>query len=238
MNATYDVEEWANGTTRGRQVFNFNYRMLGSELKGWKLVKVVTMQEGGEATARVYLWQSKSDPAREMVRISITERHHWRLAQESLREHLMNCMRPDIPKGTKKLAQLGDVIFVSREPQTDIAAAMSFSTGNMCVTVSSVGESNVDVATIATTLERALSAPPAKGELEKGKVGVQAPRVATVKANEAYVLIKNLQEAVPRGGRLKIIVPDGELSRKGDALVYVSPQGGEKPLGIFAVSGD
>jgi hypothetical protein len=173
-----------------------------------------------------------------MVRVGITERHHWRLAQESLHQHLMHCMRPDIPRGTKKLAQLGDVIFVSRESHTDVAAAISFTRGNVCVSVSSVGEKNVDVSGIAARLDGALSEPPAKREVEKGQVRALTPKMASVKANEAYVLIKNLQKAAPRGGWLKIIVPDGELSRKGDALIYVSAQGGRKQVGTFAVSGN
>lgn len=238
MNTHYNVEEWAAETTRGRQVFNYNYRMLGTEVRGWKLAKVVTMQESRDATERVYLWQSKSESKREMIRVDITERHNWRLAQESLREHLNHCMRPDIPRGTKKLTLVGDVNFVGREPQTDIAAAISFVRGNVCVSVSSVGERNVDVSKIATTLDRALSVPPAKREVEKGKVRVLTPKVATVKANETYVLIKDLREATPRGGWLKIIVPDGELSRKGDALIYVSTQSGEKQVGTFAVPGN
>lgn len=238
MNTRYNVEEWAAGTTRGRQVFNYNYRLLGTEVKGWRLLKVVTLQEGHDVTEKAYIWQSKSDPEHEMIRVNITERHNWRFAQESLHEYLMQCMRPDIPRGTKELALVGDVNFVGREAQTDIAAAVSFVRGNVCVSVSSVGERNVDVSKIATNLDQTLSAPPTKREVEKGKVQVQAPRVVTVEAEEAYVLIENLQEAAPSGGWLRVIVPDGELSRKGDALIYVSAQGGEKQVGIFAVSGN
>ena len=236
MDTRYNIKEWAAGTTRGRQVFNYNYRMLGAEIKGWKLAKVVTMQESPEVTERVYLWQSKSEPESETVRISVTERHNWRLAQESLHQHLLECMRPDIPRGTKKLAQLGDVVFVGREPQTDIPGAISFTRGNVFVSVSSVGERTSDVSAIAAGLDGALSEPPAKRELEKGKLQLLSPKAATVKANEAHVLIENLREAAPGGEWLKIIVPDGELSRKGDALIYVSPQGGEKHVSAFAIS--
>jgi hypothetical protein len=60
--------------------------------------------------------------------------------------------------------------------------------------------------------------------------------MVTVRAGEAYTLIENLQETAPRRGWLKIIVPDGELNRKGETLIYVSAQEGEKQVGTFAVS--
>ena len=234
MNTHYNAEEWAAETTVGRQVFNYNYRMLGREVQGWKLAKVVTMQESPDATERAYLWQSKSDPDREMVRVSITERHNWRSAQESLREQLDYSMRPAIPRGTKTLAQVGDVNYVGREAQTEIAAAISFTRGNVCVSVSSVGERNVDVSAIARTVDRALSAPPARREVEKGRVRA-APKVAAVEAEEAHVLVDNLGQAAPGGGWLKVIVPDGELRREGNTLIYASAQGGEKQVDVFIV---
>lgn len=237
MCAKYDIEDWASGTTLGRRVFNYRYSLPTSEFRGWTLLKVVTMQESQDVTEKVYIWQRAIDPGHQ-VRISITERHTWQLAQQSLHEQLINSMRPDIPKGTKKLAELGDVVFVGREPQTDIAGAISFTRGNVCVSVSSVGEKNVDVSDIATHLDHTLSEPPTERDVEKGKVRALTPRAVAIKANEAYTLIEDLQEAASRGEWLKIIVPDGELSRKGNALIYVSAQGGEKHVGTFAVSRD
>ncbi len=237
MNTKYDKNEWAAGTTLGRQVFNYAYRLTGAEFKGWKLLKTVTMQEGRDLTERVYIWQSNSDPKHEMVRVSITERHDWRLAQESLHQYLMECMRPDIPRGTKKLAPLGDVNFVGREPQTDIAGAITFTRGNVCVSISSAGEKGVDVSEMAAMLDRALSEPPAKAEAGKRRARAGIPESVDVMARKPFVLIEKLPEAVPRGGWMKIIVPDGELHRKGDALIYVSPDGGKKRVSAFAASG-
>jgi hypothetical protein len=237
MEPQNDNREWATETTRGRLVFNYNIRMLGAEFKGWELMKTVTMQEDKDVTEKVYLWQNKSNPGREMVRVDITERHDWRLAQESLREHLKHCMRPDIARGTKNLASVGDVNFAGREPQTDITAAVSFTRGNVSVTVSSVGEKTVDVSEMAAIVDRALSEAPTKAEQDKGLVKARAPKTVAVESDKAQVLIENLQKASPRGAWLKIIAPDGELSRKGDALIYVSPEGGKKPIGIYAVRG-
>jgi len=234
MSTEYDKDEWAAGTTRGRQVFNFGYRLTGSEFKGWKLLKTVLMQDGRDLIEKVYLWASGSDPKHEMLRVSITERYYWKLAQETLHQYLMECMRPDIPKGAKNLAQLGDVNYVTREPRTNIAGAIVFTRGNVCVSVSNAGEKNVDVSEMAAVLERALSQPSAKAG--KRQVRVRIPEWVDVTARKPVVLVERLPEAVPRRGWLKIIVPDGELRRKGDALIYVSPEGGKKRVSAFAAS--
>ena len=234
MNTKYDKDEWAAATTQGRQVFNFGYRLTGREFKGWKLLKNVRMQERRDLTENVYIWESSSDPKHEMIRVSITECHNWKLAQESLHQTLMECMRPDIPKGTKKLAQVGDVNYVAREAHTDIAAAIRFTRGNVSVDVSSTGDKNVDVSEMAVVLDHALSEAPAKKGAAKRQPRVRVPRSVDVAARKSVVLVENLPEAVPRGVWLKIFVPDGELRRKGDALVYVSPTSGKKTVRAFA----
>jgi len=82
-----------------------------------------------------------------------------------------------------------------------------------------------------------LSEPPLRREVEKGKARAIRPRVATVKADEAVVLIANLEKAAPRGEWLKIIVPDGEIASKDNTLTYVSEQGGKKAVEAYAISG-
>ncbi len=238
MDTPYDVEEWAAGTTLGRHVFNYRYRQSGRGLKGWKLLKTVTLQEDPEVTQHAYLWQSTSDPEHEMVRVDVTERDHWRLAQKSLLDHLTASMRPDIPRGTRNAARIGDVVFVGREARTDVAAAVLFTRGNVCVSVASAGEKNVDVSEIALRVDLMLSEPPVKRELESGKARAQTPRAVTVKPNQAYVLIKDVRRAAPKGKWLKVIAPDGEVSKRDGALIYVSEQGGRKQVRTFAVSVD
>lgn len=233
MNGKYDQEEWATTTTRGRQVFNYGYVLTGSELRGWKLLKTVSMQEGRDFSEKAYIWEDRGDP-KAMVRVSITERHSWKLAQESLHRHLIECMRADIPKGA---GELGDVNYTAREPQTDTAGAISFTRGNVCVAISSVGEKNMDVSEIAAALDRALSEPPAEAEAGRRPLRARVPKSVDVSAGKSVVLVEKLSEAVPRGGWLKVIVPDGELHRKGDALMYVSPQGGKKSVSAFAAKG-
>jgi hypothetical protein len=233
MGGQYDVQEWAAATTRGRHVFNHNYRLLGGEFRGWELLKVVAMKTGQVPDEKVYLWSSKGDPGRDMVRVGIVERSVWRLAQERLRDELANSMRPDIPRGTGTSAKLGDVSFVSRDPQSDVPAAISFTRGNVCVLVNSVGERNVDVSELATRLDRLLNEPPAEAKVEKWRVRVRLPKAVVAKAEEAHVLIKNLEAAARRGEWLKIIAPDGELTRRDNALIYVSPKGGKRRINIF-----
>ena len=142
-------------------------------------------------------------------------------------------MRPDIPRGAGALAKLGDINFVSRDPQADVPAAISFVRGNVCVLVNSVGESSVDVSEFASGLDHLLSKPPPKAKVEKWQVRVRAPKSVAVKARKARVLIKNLKTASSRGEWLKIIAPDGELSMKDNALIYISPHDGKKRIGIF-----
>jgi hypothetical protein len=236
MNSRYNVEEWAAGTTKGRQIFNYNFRMFGRELRGWEMHKIVTMQKNREATEKAYIWLGQKDREGEMDNISVTEVNYWRLAQKRLHDKLSNCMRPDIPRGTGKLTTLGDVNFVGRDLQSDIPAAIFFARGNLCISVSSIGEKDVDVSEIATTLDRALSEPPTKVQLKKEQVQRRTPEEATVKADEAFILIENLREVTPPTGWLQIVAPDGELRRKGNALIYVSSRGGKKSIRTYVLS--
>jgi len=59
-----------------------------------------------------------------------------------------------------------------------------------------------------------------------------------VHAREPYSLIRNLKKLATRKMWLKIIVPDGELKRKGEDLIYISPTEGKKRINIFATNRD
>lgn len=223
------AKAWADEATHN--VFNHNFHLLGREFRGWELIKVVAMKTERVPDENVYLLESKSNPGRYLVRVGIAECPNWRLALERLREELANSMRPDIPRATGTLVGLGDVAFVSRDPQSDIPAAISFTRGNVCVFVYSVGSSNSDVSEIAKRLDGLLSKPPPKAEVNR--VRVRVPKAVTVKAAKAHILIKDLRAAAPRGQWFKIIAPDGEVTRKGNVLLYVSPQSGKRPISIF-----
>ena len=59
MDADYDLKAWDEETTLGRRVFNYNYRMLGYEVKAWAMFKAVPMQKAKGITEVAYLWQSQ-----------------------------------------------------------------------------------------------------------------------------------------------------------------------------------
>jgi hypothetical protein len=236
MNAsTYDVTEWARQTTLGRRVFNYNYRMQGHELRGWELVKQTTMQEGPQVTERIYLWQRKGSGGRELIRIGVQELHDWRLALQQLKTQLDHSMRPEIPRGEGR-TQIGDVSLAADAPKSRAVAAVSFARGNLCVVVASVGTKDVDVAGVAQQLDAAFTELPAKKSLKDPAQSLKRKAVAA-KANANTPLIERLSEAAPGAGWLKVIAPDGELSRDGDSLVYRTPEGGRKQIAIFTVRG-
>ena len=79
-------------------------------------------------------------------------------------------MRTDIPRVTGKLAKLGDVVFVGRDPVTDIPAAITFTRGNVRVSVASVGGRNIDVLEIAAKMDHFLSDTPTKAAIENVRV--------------------------------------------------------------------
>jgi hypothetical protein len=231
----YDLKDWAARTTRGRQIFNFRYRMRDRDVRGWRLLKNVLMPPAQRATETIYLWKRDDQDDRALVRISIAELDDWRSAQRRLQETLGNCMRPAIPHGTGKLALIGDVNVVARDPQSDAPAALLFTRGNICVSVNSVGEVNIDVSKIASGIDRALAEPPSGAAQQKQRSVVKAPKSVTARAKKRVSLIKALSKSVPADSWLKIIAEDGEVSKKGDSLVYESPESGKKRMGIYAM---
>ncbi|RPJ56473.1 MAG: hypothetical protein EHM23_23455 [Acidobacteria bacterium] len=233
MNSQDDLKAWAGETTLGRRIFNYNFRMFGQEVKGWVVLKAVTMHEDRALTEKTYLWQSKEAPDRQMIRVNVAELADWRAAQKHLQEMLGQCMRPDLPRGTGKLAELGDIEFVARAPLSDIPAAIHFARGNIAVSVNSVGQVAIDVSDIAGTVDQLLSESPARVPSLRALAKTEAPKTIQVRGKEGASLVKDLKKF--RDLWLKVIVPDGELRRKGDALVYVSPEAGKKAVQIFSI---
>jgi hypothetical protein len=236
MDSNYNIEAWATKTDQGRRVYNHNYYLSGAAFKSWSLIKVVALGDNKDLTAKAYFWESLSNPKHEMVRIDITERHYWRMAQASLHESLRESMRPDIPNGTKDLAQTGDVNFVGRVPESDIPAAINFTRGNIFLSINSIGDKSVDVSEIASYIDQALSIVPSKNMMLKEKIRVLKPTEVSAKTNETFVLIKNIRKLAAPETWLKIIVSGGELRREGDALLYVPDQEGKKQVNIFAIN--
>ncbi|MEQ6341384.1 MAG: hypothetical protein M3A44_06930 [Gammaproteobacteria bacterium] len=234
MDTPYDLQAWADATTRGRRLYNYNYRMSGDELRGWELINVVPMENTPRHHETVYLWEKKGSDGQELVRIGIAEADDWRAAQSQLHEQLRHSMRPDIPRGAGKLAAVGDVNYAGQEPGGTRVASLVFSLGNVSITISSVGDKTVDVSAIAQRLDHTLGEPPAKEEIKAGKAERLTTPVLKVKKGQTTTLIECLPERESTGWH-KLIVPDGELKREDDAIVYVSPSAGEKKIERYQV---
>jgi len=235
MDTPYDLQAWADATTRGRRIYNYNYRMLGDELRGWELIKVVPMENTAGHHEIVYLWEKKGSAGQELVRIGITEADDWRTAQHHLHTQLRHSMRPGLPRGAGKLAALGDVNYIGQEPDSARIASVAFSLGNVTITITSVGDQTVDVSAIALRLDHVLGEPPAKEELKAGKAERLITPALKVKKGQMATLIEHLPERTTTGWH-KFIAPDGELKREDDAIVYVSPSAGEKKIERYQVA--
>ncbi len=235
MDTPYDLQAWADATTRGRRLYNYNYRMSGDELRGWELINVVPMEHAPGHHETVYLWERKGSDGQELVRIGIAEADDWRAAQYQLHEQLRHSMRPDLPRGTGKLAAVGDINYVGQEPGSTRVASLVFSLGNVTIAISSVGDKTVDVSVIAQSLDHTLGEPPAKEELKTGKVERLPLTALKVKKGQMTTLIERLPERATTGWH-KFIAPDGEIKREDDAIVYVSASAGEKKIERYLVA--
>ncbi len=231
MEMSYNLEEWAAATTRGRHIFNYNYHMWGNEIRGWELVKSVTMGNPVALRQTVYMWERKRNREQEIVRIDVVELDNWRNAQYQLLDQLRHSMRPDIPQGSGRLGKIGDVNFLAEE--SDVVAALSFSRGNMTVSIISVGNKPVNVSTIASRIDQDFNEPPKDEDVKRQLVELVAMPAVQVEKDVRTTLIETLPEPVARSGWLKIIAPDGELRRENNTIVYVSDQAGEKIINQF-----
>jgi hypothetical protein len=231
MNATYDTSKWAAETTLGRHVFNANFRLTGSELRGWELVNVVAMEHEPGVTEHVYVLRKTGARRETLIRVGIVEHDSWRAAQQRLHTMLLHCMRPDIPRAAGILEQTGDVGFAAYDARA--AASVFFVRGNVLVTVASVGEATVDVSTLARKLDAALCKPPRDAELKSGLAEHRSPRSFEVKKARPVAVIESLPQATAADSQVKVIAPDGELHREDDRLVYVSQSGGRKRVGQY-----
>jgi hypothetical protein len=237
MNAGYDTSEWAAETTLGRRIFNANFRLGGSGLRGWEIVKSVVMEQEAGVTERVTIWRKSGARRETLIRVGVVEYDSWSAAQQGLYVTLLHCMRPDIPRGKGALARTGDVSFAASDAKAKAAASVFFSRGNVVVSVASVGEAPVDVAAFAKKVDAALRTPPTDSELKRGLAEQSSPRSFDVKRRRSVTIIESLPQVLAAGGWVKVIAPDGELRREDDHLVYVSAGAGRKRVGCYLYGG-
>jgi hypothetical protein len=231
MEPQYDVETWARETALGRRIFNHRFRMFGSELAGWSLVKSVIMHRDGELLEMTHLWRNDAAPERELVSVNVAELPDWRRAQRHLLSMLDHSMRGELPRATGPLRELGDVTFAARAPESDVAAAVLFARSNIAVAVNSAGSATVDVSRFALVVDRMLSAiaPDADGLVPR-----PTSRAVAMLAKEATgELPLDLDLGKADGAWLKVVAPDGELRRHEDTLLYSAADPGAKTLQVF-----
>jgi hypothetical protein len=233
MEPDYDMKTWAGETSLGRRIFNYNFRMQGREVEGWQMLKAVPMHRDRRLSEITYLWQNTQAPERELIRVNVMETADWRAAQKHLSEVLHHCMRPDLPRGTGKLAMLGDIEFVARGPRSDLPAAVQFVRGNIVISVNSVGSVTIDVSNMAGIVDRVLTEPPTSIPFLRKQAKLQLPKTVIAKRKGALALVKDLMKVGDRW--LKVITPDGELRRQGDSLMYITPEPGTKRIQIFSI---
>ena len=237
MNTKYNIEKWAEETVLGRRVFNYNFRLTATEFKGWALIKTIALSTDRDNMETAYFFENKKDPKREVVRVDITERFSWFQAQSALQNELNGSMRPDIPNGTKDLARLGDVSFVTRQPESDYPTAISFVRGNVLILINFVGEKKSDMAGIAVQIDDTLSKVPTAAQMKKGKIHRLKPQPSNKKINGVYDLI-DLTKRVKSKTWLQIIASDGELSRKGNVIIYKPETQGTNQVDVYEHSRD
>jgi hypothetical protein len=233
MNGQYDKSAWEHETDLGRRLYIYNYAMKGNELTGWELIKVVVAQLDANHTEKIFLWQRKKSKDEELIQVAVVESGYWRHAQHQLLNQLQHCMRPNIPRGSGQTAIVGDVQYVAEAQGTKEIAAIYFTRGNLQITVRSSGKKPVDVAALAKKIDGFFTKAPTK-DLQRKKL-VKAVQPNTIKAKKAkpMVLIDRLPEPVARSGWLRVTVPEGEIRRDGDVLLFEAGKDGAKSVEIM-----
>jgi hypothetical protein len=84
----------------------------------------------------------------------------------------------------------------------------------------------------ADTVDRLVTEPPTMVPSLRTRAKLQLPKTVLVKGKKGAPLVKHLKKV--GDGWLKVIIPDGEL-RRGNTLVYITPQPGKKTVQIFSI---
>lgn len=232
METRYDTASWADRTVAGRRIFNSGFQLLGHEFASWQLAKVVPIETSRREGEFVSIWQRFTDPGRELLRVQTAELPDWRRAQERLHEELEMSMRPNVPLGTGEHASIGDVVFVARDPESDVPAAIASTRGNVFSSVRSVGDRSIDVTAAAKWLDRALSRPPSESDVDQSTVETRLIEATAGSVGEKQVVIESINQASGFAW-LKVLAPAGELRREGDTLIYLADAPGPIRLETF-----
>ena len=222
MNADRDTARWAAETTLGRRLYNHNVLVRGTELRGWEPLKATRAEpEPGVAEQVLLLRRAQREQGDADLRIDILEAADWRQAQLLLLRALEDCMNPDVPRATGALAQAADIAFAARGSEDRVGATFA-ARGNVMFRVTSLSaEAGTEVPGWTRKLDALLTQAPAQASPDGSAVKAQR--------GEAVELIADVASAAGPGW-LKVIVPDGEVRREGQRLVYVADKAGSRRI--------
>lgn len=232
METPKPIQETIARSPAGARVFNHNLRLSGVELPGWKIFRSAITETGRHPSAHAYFWHRPDAGNREVIRVDIAESENWRVSLAHLASDLAQRMNPESIHVADGQAALGDLQFVYREQVTDIVAATLFSSGNLRVALSSVGETTVDVSGAAKLLDTLIGEPAAKGA-KRSASGKASSHTVEAKPGSPIVLVEDLFAGDFRAAWLKVVVPDGELHRDRNRLVYTPTEGGRKLIHTY-----
>ncbi len=232
MESTYDQKAWEQDTKLGRRLYIHNFGLKGTEFAGWELVKTLVGETSEEMAEKTYIFKRKKSKDEQLVQVRVVESNYWRTALNHLNEQLMQCMRPDIPRGKAKTAKIGDVQHVGQTP-TKETSAIFFTRGNLQISVSSAGMKPVDVTALARSLDNRLTKAPTKTEVKKAEVTRKKPLKIKAKKQAMTVLVKTLDEPIPKSGWTKILAEEGEVRKEGGTLFFVGEKAGEQKAEII-----
>ena len=142
-------------------------------------------------------------------------------------------MRPDIPRGRAKAAEIGDIQFESQAPDSRTVVAIFFVRGNLQVSIRSAGKRPVDVVRFAADIDQRFTRRFTAAERKAEAVKTLRPATLAPAKAEKAVLLEKLPERTRRAGWVRVIVPDGEVRREDDALHYLPEEPGQKRIEIL-----
>lgn len=232
METPKSIQETIARSPAGARVFNHNLRLSGDELPGWEIFRSAITETGRHPSAHAYFWRRRGGGDRQVIRVDIAESENWRVSLTQLASDLAQRMNPEPILAAEGTAMLGDLQFSYREQVTDIVAATLFNSGNLRVALSSVGETTVDVSPAATLLDSLIGDPAASGA-KRTASGKASSRVTEAKPGSPIVLVEDLFAGEFSAAWLKVVVPDGELQRDRNRLVYTPTEGGRKQIHTY-----
>jgi hypothetical protein len=236
MSEDYYAKIFEAAALKGRGLLNLNVALENEEFSGFKLVKTFVMERASEVTEKIYMWQPTGGALPgALVRVSVAEMKDSSTAKNRLWRELKQSMRPQIAPGIGRLAAIGDINFVGNEPESEQAGGITFVRGNVCVTVRNAGDRPIDLSQFAKELDERLGPVLTPRTLGAKQVRPHEDRTLAMEADKTVTVIEAVD---PARGWVKVVVPDGELRKEGNSVVYKADTSGAKQVQIYGGKGE